>query len=88
MSTIFLLPVCLTYCSRKYTARIDPTSVIPTKFEVDMTIHYRVIAFLSADMSRDFVTSTFDLEQLLCMAGHVTNHTTKFEDPTPRPIIS
>jgi len=37
-----------------------PTLIIPTKFEVDMTIHYRVIAFLSADMSRDFVTLTFD----------------------------
>jgi len=32
------------------------TSIIPTKFEVDMTIHCRVIAFLSADTSRDLVT--------------------------------
>jgi len=48
-----------------------------------MTIHYRVITFLSADTSRDFVTLTFDLEQLLCMAGHVTNLATKFDDPTP-----
>ena len=38
---------------------------------------------MSADISRDFVTLTFDLEQLLCMAGHVTNLATKFEDPTP-----
>jgi len=38
-----------------------PTSIIATKFEVDMTIHCRVIAFLSADISRDFVTLTFDL---------------------------
>ena len=52
-------------------------------FEVDMTIHCRVIAFFSADTSRDFVTLTFDLEQLLCMAGHVTNLATKFEDPMP-----
>jgi len=36
-----------------------PTSIIPTGFEVDMTIHCRVIAFLSADMSRDLVTLTF-----------------------------
>jgi len=57
-------------------------SIIPTKFEVDMTIHCRVIAFLPADTSRDFVTLTFDLEQLLCIAGHVTNLATKFEDPT------
>ena len=35
------------------------TSIIPTKFEVDMTIHCRVIAFLSADTSRDLVTLTF-----------------------------
>ena len=28
-------------------------SIIPTKFEVDMTIYCRVIAFLSADTSRD-----------------------------------
>jgi len=38
-----------------------PTSIILTKFEVDMNIHCRVIAFLSADTSRDFVTLTFDL---------------------------
>ena len=36
-----------------------PTSVIPTKFEADMTIQCRVIAFLSADKSRDLVTLTF-----------------------------
>jgi len=38
-----------------------PTSTIPTRFEVDMTINCRVIAFLSADTSRDLVTLTFDL---------------------------
>ena len=32
---------------------LTATSIIPTKFEVDMTIHCRVIAFLSADTSRD-----------------------------------
>ena len=62
---------------------LTPTSIIPTKFEVDMTIHCRVIAFLSVDTSRDSVTLTFDFEQLLCMAGHVSNFATKFEDPTP-----
>jgi len=35
--------------------------IIPTKFEVDTTIHCRVTAFLSADTSRDLVTLTFDL---------------------------
>ena len=50
-----------------------PTSIIPTKFEVDMTTHCRVIAFLSADTSRDFVTWTFDLLTLnSCCAWRVT----------------
>jgi len=52
---------------------LTPTSIIPTKFEVDMTIHCRVITFLSADTSRDFVTSTFDLLTLKsCHAWPVT----------------
>jgi len=59
MSAIFLLPVCLTYWPRKYTTRVDPTSIILTKFGVYMTTHCRVIAFLSADTSRDLVTLTF-----------------------------
>jgi len=36
-----------------------PTSIIPARLEVDMTIHCEVIAFLSADTSRDLVTLTF-----------------------------
>jgi len=36
-----------------YHTRQPPTSIIPTKFEVDITIHCRVIAFLSAHTSRD-----------------------------------
>ena len=61
------------------------SAIIPTKFEVDMTIHCRVIAFLSGDTSRDFVTDfwPFVLEELLCMAGHVTNLATKLEDRMP-----
>jgi len=63
-----------------------PTSIIPTKFEVDITIHCPVIAFLLADMSRDHVILTFDLLTLNSwsrpyMAGHVANVATKFEDP-------
>ena len=58
-------------------------SIILTKFEVDMTIHCRVIAFLSADTSCDLDLWPFDLEQLQFMAGHVTNLATKFEDPMP-----
>ena len=49
-----------------------PTSIIPARFEVDMTIHCRVIAFLSADTSRDLVTLTFDLLTLnICRAWRV-----------------
>ena len=63
-----------------------PETLFPTKLEVDITIHCRVIAFLPADTSRDFVTLTFDLLTLnSCYAwgGHVTNLATKFEDPMP-----
>ena len=50
-----------------------PTSITPTKFEVDMTTHCRVIAFLSADTSRDLVTLTFDLLTLnSCHAWRIT----------------
>ena len=50
-----------------------PTLIIPTKFEVDMTIHCRVIACLPTDTSRDFVTLTFDLLTLnSCCAWWVT----------------
>jgi len=62
MSAIFLLPVCLTYWPRKYISHAStPTSIIPTKFEVDLTIQCRVIAFVFADTSRDFATLTYDL---------------------------
>ena len=87
MSAIFLLPVCLTYWPRKYTTRVDPHVDNSHQVWVDMTIHCRVIAFLSADTSRDFVTLTFDLLTLnSCCAWRVTwstNHATKSEIPTP-----
>ena len=38
-----------------------PNLIIPTKFEVNMTIRCRVMAFLSADTSRGLVTLTFAL---------------------------
>ena len=51
-------------------------SIIPARFQVDMTIHYRVIAFLSADTSHDLVTLTFDLLTLnICHAWRVTGPT-------------
>jgi len=50
-----------------------PTLIISAKFEVDMTIHCRVTAFLSADASRDLVTLTFDLLTLSsCHTWRVT----------------
>jgi len=52
-----------------------PTSIIPTRFEVDMIIHAELV-FSSADMSRD-------LEQMSYMASHMTKLATKYEDPTP-----
>ena len=50
-----------------------PTAIIPTRFEVDITINCRVIAFLCADTSRDLVTLTFDLLTLnRCHTWRVT----------------
>jgi len=50
-----------------------PKLIIPTKFQVGMTIHCRVIAFLSADTARDLVTLTFDRLTLnSCSAWRVT----------------
>ena len=49
------------------------TLIISTMFEVDMTIHCRVTAFLSADTSRDLVTLTFDFLTLSsCHTWRVT----------------
>jgi len=73
ISAIFLLPVCLTYWPRKYTTRVDLHVDNSHQVWSDMTIHCRVIAFLSANTSRDFVTLTFDLLTLnSCCAWRVT----------------
>jgi len=62
-----------------------PTSIIPARFEVDMTIHCRVIAFLSADTSRDLLNLTFDLLTLnICHAWRVTRPTLPHSMKTPR----
>ena len=84
MSAIFLLPVCLIYWPRKYTTRVDPHVDNPTKFEVDMTTHCRVIAqkLRYVTWPCDLYLWPFDLEQLTYMADHVTNPATKFEGPT------
>ena len=60
---IFLLPVCLTYWPRKNTTRVGPH--VDNSHQVwsryDHQLPSYIIAFLSADTSRDLVTSTFDL---------------------------
>ena len=86
MSAIFLLPVCLPTDLESIPHASTPTLIISTKFEVDMTIHCRVRAFLSADTSRDLVTLIFDLLTLnSCSAvGHVgvkNNYTFGIPDP-------
>jgi len=64
------------------------TLIIPTKFEVDMTIHCRVTAFLSADTSRDLVTWTFDLLTLnSCRTWRVTWSTLPPSLKTLRPFV-
>ena len=65
-----------------------PTFIITTKFEVDMTIHCRVTAFLSADTSRDLVTLTFDLLTLSsCHTWRVTWPTLPPSLKTPRLFV-
>jgi len=55
---------------------LTPTGKIFIKFKVDMTIRCRVIAFLSADTSRDLVTLTFDFLTLSsCPVWRVTRRT-------------
>jgi len=61
---------------------LTPTLTIPTKFEVCMTTHCRVIAFCLLIRHVTLWPCPFDLEQLSYMAGHETNPATKFEDPT------
>jgi len=68
---------------------LTPTSIIPTKFEVDMTIHcgvtrrsYSVFVCWYVTLPCDLDLWPFDLEQLSCMAGYVANLATKYEDPT------
>ena len=52
-SAIFLLPVCLTYWPKKYTTRVDPYVDNSHQVWSWYDHHCRVIAFLSADTSRD-----------------------------------
>ena len=58
--------------------------IIPTKFEVDMTIHCRVIAFcLPLCHVTLWPWPLIFWPWRVTMASHVTNPATKYEDPTP-----
>ena len=78
MSAIFLLPVCLTYWPRIYTTRVDPH--VDNSHQVwswyDHTLpSYRVFVCRYGTWPCDLLTLNS------CMAGHVTNLATKYEDP-------
>jgi len=82
---IFLHPVCLTYWPRNSTTRVDPH--VDNFHQVwSWYVHtlpsYSVFVCWYVTWLCDLDFWTLDLEQLLCMAGHVTNLATKFEDPT------
>ena len=83
MSAIFLLPVFWPTDLESIPHAPTRTLIIPTKFEVVMTNHCRVTAFLwYVTWPGDLDLWPFDLEQLSYMAGHVYNPATKCEDPT------
>ena len=83
MSAIFLLPVCFTYWSRKYTTRVDPH--VDNSHQVwswyDHTLPIYSV-FVRWYVSWHCDLDLYGLEQWSCMAGHVTNPATKSEDPT------
>jgi len=86
LSAIFLLPVCLTYWPRSYSTRVDPN--VDNSHQVwswyDHSLpSYSVFVCWYVTWLCDLDFWPFDLEQLMCMAGHVTNLATKFEDLTP-----
>jgi len=86
LSAIFLLPVCLTYWPRNYSTRVHPH--VDNSHQVwswyDHTLpSYSVFVCWYVTWLSDLDFWPFDLEQLMCMAGHVTNPATKFEDLTP-----
>jgi len=86
MSAIFLLPVCMTYWPRKYTTRVDPHVDNSHQFWswYDHTLpSYSVFVCWYVRWPWDLDLWPYNLEQLLCMAGHVPNLATKFDDPTP-----
>jgi len=86
MFAIFLLPVCLTYWPRKYTTRVDPYVDNYHKvwsWYVHTLPSYSVFVCWYVTWPCDLDLRPFDLVQSSCMASHVTNFATKYEDPTP-----
>ena len=76
----------LTYWPRKYTTRVDPH--VDNSHQVwswyDHTLpSYSVFVCWHVTWPCDLYLWPFDLEQLQCMAGHVTNLATKLEYPMP-----
>ena len=85
-SAIFLLPVSFTYWPRKYTTRVDPH--VDSSHQVwswydDPLPSYSVFVWRYVTWPGDLDLWPFDFEQLMYMAGHVTNLATTFEDPMP-----
>jgi len=86
MSAIFLLPVSFTYWPRKYTTRVDPhvdNSPHVWSWYVHTLPSYSVFVCWYVTWPCDLDFWLLDLEQLQCMAGHVSNLATKLEDPMP-----
>ena len=70
----------------KYTTRVDPHvdnfHKVWSSYDRTLPI-YSVFICWHITWLCDLDFWLFDLKQLLCMAGHVANVDTKFEDPTP-----
>jgi len=86
MSAIFLLPVCLTYWPTKYTTCVDPhvdnSHQVWSWYDHPLP-SYSIFVCWYVTWLFDLDLWPFDLQQLKYVAGHVTNLTTRFEDPTP-----
>jgi len=86
LSAIFLLSVCLTYWPRNYSTRVDPH--VDNSHQVwswydDTLPSYSVFVCWYVTWLHDLDFWPFELQQLMCIACHVTNLATKFEDLTP-----
>jgi len=86
MSAIFLRPFCLTYWPRMYITRVDPhvdnTHKVWSWYD-HLLPSYSVFVCRNGTWPCELDLWHFDLEQLSCMAGHLANLATKYEDPTP-----